>query len=153
MQFQLYRKENLPVITTETLRIGIPVLVSLIALSTVAVALEYIPTEYYLATSIICVALIFVAFKLSKNTRSKAFLRVEDTYLEYFSEDMDEIVQIGADEIEKVCTRFCEIQVYTRDHSVHRIDTSVIKKQQTRWEVKEMIKNLAQPHDLSTVVA
>lgn len=151
MQFHLSKNENLPSVNTEKLRAGIPILISVIALSTVALALEYIPTEYYLIASISCVILILIFVRLSKGSGNKIFLRVEDTYLEYFREDLDEMVQIGAEDIEKVCTRFCEIQVHTRDHAVHKIDMSVIKKQQTRWEVKEMIKGLAHLESVSTI--
>ncbi len=88
--------------------------------------------------------------KIFNKSLEDIYLKLEDNYLEYFSEEQEEMVQIPAENITKIITRFCELQIHTADSAVHRISMSYIKNVQTRWEVKEMIKQLAHINSFST---
>lgn len=150
MQFQIYRTENSIDSLKPKLRKGIPILLSVLALSTLSIILELIPLIYALINSISCIVLILLFRKFQKTSSQNVYLKLEDDYLEYFSEEREEMVQIPAENIAKIITRFCELQIHTHDNSVHRISMKYIKKEQTRWEVKEMIKQLAHINSFST---
>ncbi|WP_423147127.1 hypothetical protein [Rubrolithibacter danxiaensis] len=70
-------------------------------------------------------------------------LKIDNEGFDYFSFEEDKVIRIQAEEISKITTGFCELKVHTRDNLIHKINMAPIKKEQTRWEVKEMVKQLA----------
>jgi len=142
MQHNIYRT-NIPASFSlnERLFKGLSAILGMILLTAILAPLNISPTTYLLAGIF---AGITIAFIYRKRTgRKDLLLKIEDNGIEYFSEEHDAMIKIEAESIIRVSSRFCELHILTRDNTTHRIDMSSIKKEQTRWEVKEMVKQLA----------
>lgn len=144
MQHYIYRTNSSPsFVPSEKLTHGLPVALGAIILIAIISPLNINPVVYLLAGCIIAFLLIFIYKRRVTNERD-ILLKIEDHSIEYFSEERKEMITIATESITDIKTRFCELQILTRDNKIHKIDTSTFKTEQTRWEVKEMIKQLIQ---------
>ena len=147
MQYYIYTRENVISLPKQNFKTGIQLFLAALILSTAAALLQLIPQIYCLIAAICCVLLIavcsFIYKRYSSLFRKKVLIKVGQDSLQYFSGEKDEMIEIAAEDIVKVSTRFCELQVHTKDNTIHRISMASIKKEQARWEIKEMVKQLA----------
>jgi hypothetical protein len=141
MQHHVYRTNiSASFSLDERLFKGLSVLLGIILLTAILAPLNISPMAYLLAGIF---GSISIAFIYRKRTGEKDLLiKIEDNGIEYFSEERDEMIRIEAESIIKVSTRFCELHILTKDNTPHCIDLSLIKTEQTRWEVKETVKQL-----------
>lgn len=116
-------------------------LVFLIA-ATLLSSVVTLPAIFYLSN--IAILLLFSAglFLLIIKRKQTPFVKIEDRQLQYFCVVKKEIVTIPADEIIKVTTQFCELQIHTLNRT-HCLNLNHIKEEKQRWEIKEMIRKLA----------
>lgn len=147
MHYQIYRTKR--ALSREKLWWGVKGILLILTISTAAVALNLISPIFCLFNGIAGVIL-FIAYAKMFCLSKELFLKVEEGSLKYFSEEREEMIEIEAKDIEKITSRFCELHIHTRDNAVHRISMSPIKKEQTRWEIKEMIRQLAHMQSFST---
>lgn len=85
--------------------------------------------------------MIFLFFKIeSKN--QVPFIMIQDSKLEYFCPEKNKIITVFANDITNITTRFFELRIHTAE-KVHSINLEQVTEEKTRWEIKEMIKQLA----------
>lgn len=70
------------------------------------------------------------------------FLKIEEEAIEYFDFRENQLISIPVADIQSVTTRFGELHLCTAQRT-YCIDTTVIRNEKTRWEIKEMIKAMA----------
>lgn len=75
-------------------------------------------------------------------TKKPVYLSVSSSEITYFSDERNEAVTIQADEIEKIQTSFCTLQIHDKNDVLHSISLMNIKSPQTRWEIKEITKKM-----------
>ena len=147
MQYYIYKKEKLIALPRQNFKTGIHLFLAALILSTAAAVLQVIPQLYCLIAAACCALLVavcsFIHNRYSSLFKKKVVIEVGQDSIQYFSEEKNEMVEIAAEDIVKISTRFCELQVYTRDNTLHRINMESVKKEQARWEIKEMVKQLA----------
>ena len=144
MLHYIYRTNNTPALVPgERLSRALPIALGLIVLIAIISPLNISPVIYLLAGSIIAFLLIYFYRKKSRREKD-ILLKIEDHSIEYFSEEHNNLITIKTESITDIKTRFCELQIITRDNRIHKIDMSSFKTEQTRWEVKELVKQLVQ---------
>lgn len=85
-----------------------------------------------------------IAFSFLKlNSKDQVpFIRIQDSKLEYLCPHKNKIITVYANEITNITTRFFELRIHTASE-VHTINLEQITEVKKRWEVKEMIRQLA----------
>lgn len=71
-------------------------------------------------------------------------LEITDDKITYLSEEQNELISIQSEDIISIEHKFCELQIRTRDEQVHNINLLNTGSEQTRWEIKEHIKELTE---------
>ena len=100
------------------------------------------PSTLNISNMVLCL-LFIVAILLVKFARKQVpFIKIEDSNVYYFCPVKKEAVMISGNEITKVTTQFCELQIHTTTRT-HCLNMDKIKQEQQRWEIKEMIKKIA----------
>jgi hypothetical protein len=120
------------------------IFLSLLFLNTLGVALDITMPQVSLVNFVLGVVfLITLATIIHKRSRIP-FVNIHDDTLEYFNPEEGEIISIPSMEITKITTRFNELNIHTNDR-MHSLNLGLIRKEQTRWEIKEMIRRMARP--------
>ena len=120
------------------------IFLSLLFLNTLGVAFDITVPQLSLVNLVLGVVFL-IALATQINKRSKVpFVNIHDNTLEYFSPEEGEIISIPSVEIIKITTRFNELNIHT-DSRVHSLNMGLIRQEQTRWEIKEMIRRMAGP--------
>lgn len=118
------------------------IFLSLLFLNTVGVALDITVPQVSLVNLILCVCFL-IGLGTIINKKSKVpFVNIHDNTLEYFSPEEGQIISIPSMEITKITTRFNELNIHTNDR-MHSLNLGLIRQEQTRWEIKEMIRRMA----------
>lgn len=118
------------------------IFLSALVLITLFSSVAILPTAFYLANIVLCVFFIIVVVIFKFKKRPFAFVKIDEDQLQYFCPVKKEVIVIPKNEITKVTTQFCELQIHTYNHT-HCLNLKKIKQEQQRWEIKEMIKKLA----------
>lgn len=86
------------------------------------------------------IAFVLIVVLLTKNYKRQrvTFLKVDGHSIEYFCDQEERSVLISSDEITHVTTRFCELDIHTRD-KVHTLNMNMIRQEKKRWEIKQII--------------
>lgn len=116
-------------------------LVCLIA-TTLLSSVVTLPAVYFLSNIVILLLISAGLFLFVFKRKQTAFVKIEDRQLQYFCAVKKEIVMIPVNEIIKVTTQFCELQIHTSNRT-HCLNLNHIKEEKQRWEIKEMIRKLA----------
>lgn len=153
MQYQVYRDNNIMKLEEQKLFNLIRLLSLFVLTSTIGVVMDFFPQSFSLINSFLCIIIIALCYKAYGNIDNDLLLKVDGTCVVYFSNEEAKLISIQAEEISKITTAFCQLQVHTRDNNIHLINMEPIKKEKTRWEVKEMIKQLAKQQPQSFSVA
>lgn len=74
--------------------------------------------------------------------RKPLLLEITENDIIYLPENEKEQVTIHSEDIISITHRFCELQISTKDDKVHRINLMNTNSEQTRWEIKELVKSL-----------
>jgi len=74
--------------------------------------------------------------------RKPLLLQITDNEIIYLSEELNELVTINSTEIKGITHRFCELQIQTKDGVIHHVNLLNTGSEQTRWEIKDLIKSL-----------
>lgn len=118
------------------------IFLSLLFLNTLGVALDITMPQVSLLNLVLGVVfLIVLAAMINKRSRVP-FVNIHDDMLEYYNPEEGEIISIPSMEITKITTRFNELNIHTNDRT-HSLNLSLVRKEQTRWELKEMIRKMA----------
>lgn len=118
------------------------IFLSLLFLNTLGVALDITMPQVSLVNLVLGVVfLIVLAAMINKRSRVP-FVNIHDDMLEYYNPEEGEIISIPSVEITKITTRFNELNIHTNDRT-HSLNLSLVRKEQTRWELKEMIRKMA----------
>lgn len=118
------------------------IFLSLLFLNTLGVALDITMPQVSLLNLVLGVVfLIVLAAMINKRSRVP-FVNIHDDMLEYYNPQEGEIISIPSTEITKITTRFNELNIHTNDRT-HSLNLSLVRKEQTRWELKEMIRKMA----------
>jgi hypothetical protein len=118
------------------------IFLSLLFLNTLAVAFDVTMPQVSLLNLVLgIVFLIVLAAMINKRSRIP-FVNIHDDTLEYFNPEEGEIISIPSMDITRVTTRFNELNIHTQDR-MHSLNLGLIRKEQTRWELKEMIRRMA----------
>jgi hypothetical protein len=120
------------------------IFLSLLFLNTLGVALDITMPQVSLLNLVLGVVfLIVLAAMINKRSRVP-FVNIHDDMLEYYNPEEGQIISIPSMEITKITTRFNELNIHTNDRT-HSLNLSLVRKEQTRWELKEMIRKMARP--------
>ncbi len=117
----------------------------LVAITFVASFAE-IPSTIYAFNMALCLLFIMAILIVNFKKKHAPFVKIENNQLQYLCPVKRELVVIPIDEITKVSTQFCELQVHTSNRT-HCINLNKIKQEKQRWEIKEMIRKLAVQND------
>ena len=124
----------------------------LLLLNTVCIFLDITSSGFSTANIALGAAIVWIIWELSNRKQKITLVKINGDSIEYFSTDAEEMITIPAEEIVKVSTRFCELRIHT-EYDVHSINMSMIPKEQTRWEIKEMIRIVARGEHSSLSLA
>ena len=118
------------------------VFLSFLIVLTLVSSLAKAPSAFYVSNIALCLlfGVVLLLFKFKR--KQIPFVKIEDNQVQYFCPVKKEVILIPANEITKVSTHFCELQIHTYNRT-HCINMNKIKQEQQRWEIKEMIKKLA----------
>ncbi|NEU07833.1 hypothetical protein GZH53_05870 [Flavihumibacter sp. R14] len=120
------------------------IFLSLLFLNTLGVAFNITMPQLSLVNLVLGIVFL-IALATQINKRFKVpFVNIHDNTLEYFSPEEGEIISIPSLEITKITTRFNELNIHTSER-VHSLNLGLIRQEQTRWEIKEMIRRMARP--------
>lgn len=118
------------------------IFLSALVLITLFSSVAILPAAFYLINIALCFLLVVVVVVLNFKKKPVELLKVEEDQLQYFCPVKKEVVLIPINEITKVTTQFCELQIHTYNQT-HCLNLNKIKQEQQRWEIKEMIKKFA----------
>jgi len=125
------------------------IFLSLLFLNTLGVAFNITMPQLSLVNLVLgIVFLIALATQINKRLKVP-FVNIHDNTLEYFSPEDGEIISIPSMDITKVTTRFNELNIHTSER-IHSLNLGLIRQEQTRWEIKEMIRRMARPDGNNT---
>ncbi|MXV51443.1 hypothetical protein GS399_10720 [Pedobacter sp. HMF7647] len=145
MDKNLYVK-NLNLSTTKPTEILIPsLLLSAMVAGTITVAINAIP-NYFIYVNLGLGLLAIAMLKGSKKIvmgKKIAFLVINNDSIQYYCEESGENVVIEAEDIIGISTRFCALNIHTRDNQVHCIKMDSVTSEKERWEIKELTRQLA----------
>lgn len=119
-----------------------------LTLATLVVALEFAEPLFSIINALFAVALIIAILTKNYTRQIVTFLKIDNQGIEYFCAEEDRCISIAANEITHITTRFCELNIHTRD-KVHSLNMNMIRQEKKRWEIKEMIRQLANHQNLS----
>jgi hypothetical protein len=118
------------------------IFLSLLFLNTLGVALDITMPQVSLLNLVLGVVfLIVLAAMINKRSRVP-FVNIHDDMLEYYNPEEGEIISIPSTEITRITTRFNELNIHTNERT-HSLNLSLVRKEKTRWELKEMIRQMA----------
>lgn len=128
------------------------VFLSLLFLNTLAVAFDITMPQVSLLNFVLGVVFLIVLAAMMNKRSRVPFVNIHDDTLEYFNPKEGEIISIPANDITKVTTRFNELIIHTTE-GIHSLNLALIRKEQTRWELKEMIRTIARHEGQNADVA
>jgi hypothetical protein len=117
------------------------IFLSFLVVITLLSAFIEMPSALNLSNIILCLLLVAAVLLVKFKKKQVPFIKIEDNNLYYFCPVKKEAVMIPANEIVKVSTQFCELQIHTTTRT-HCLNLNNIKQEHRRWEIKETIKNL-----------
>lgn len=117
------------------------IFLSVLIAVTIFSSITEIPSAFYLCNIVLCLLFLITMIVVKFKKKQISFININHNQLEYFCPVKKELVTIRANEITKVTTQFCELQIHTINRT-HCLNMEKIKQESQRWEIKEMIKNL-----------
>ncbi|HEY0670517.1 MAG TPA: hypothetical protein VGD22_20200 [Sphingobacteriaceae bacterium] len=113
----------------------------IILLNTVGPVLNFDPELFSMANLAIAGISVITLIVLCIR-KGDVFIKIENDEIEYFDFQENQLVTIPVADIQSVTTRFGELHLSTSERR-YCIDMTVIRNENTRWEIKEIIKNMA----------
>ena len=117
------------------------IILSLLLLSTI-VAAFYNSAEFNLFFTMPALALIIVLAVLVNRRHKISFVDIKDGTLSYLNTDNGKMVSVPVHDITHISTRFCQLNVHTAE-GIHTLNLDMVRNEKTRWEIKEMIREIA----------
>ena len=114
----------------------------IILASTSTVYLQIIPAEVSMVNLLLCSALLLISLNADRIC-GILFVSVSDVSIQYYAEDRDQMIVIPVKDITGISSKFCRLFVHTQE-SIHSINLLYVKREKSRWELKEMIKQVVQ---------
>ncbi|WP_026898690.1 hypothetical protein [Daejeonella oryzae] len=118
------------------------IFLSLLFLNTLGVAFYFNFPALSLLNVILGLVFLAVMIKLISKRIKVPFVQIAGGTLKYFNPREGEMISVSAKDITHISTRFCELKVHTEE-SVHSLNLGLIRNEKTRWEIKEMIREMA----------
>jgi hypothetical protein len=110
-------------------------------LNTVGTAFNFTPEVFSMAnlavTAISIITLVALCIR-----KGDVFLKIANDEIEYFDFQEKQLISIPVAEIQNVSSRFGELILSTSERT-YCIDMTVIRNENRRWEIKEIIKSMA----------
>lgn len=148
MSNQLLVKQHMPAPVSGKTWLFFWIISSIILLTTVGAALNIAASTISLFNIFTILGLTAFAFIRNYKRQTVTFLKINESNIEYYCVEEKQMVQIPSEEIINVTTRFCELNIHTRD-KVHTLNIKMIRHEQQRWEIKQMIREIVASHKLS----
>jgi hypothetical protein len=117
------------------------IFLSVLLLFTSVIAIYNAPSQY-LITGVSGAAVLIAVVMLVTRRPKVPFVEIADGTLRYFDTEKGEMISVHVDEITHISTRFCELNIHTPEHT-HKLNLDLIRSEKTRWEIKEMIRDIA----------
>lgn len=124
------------------------IFLALLLLNTLGVAFKLTMPVLSLVNVFLSVVFLVVLLRIGNKRYRVPFVQIEDDVLNYYCPEQEEMIAVSAKEITGISTRFCELQLHTPDR-VHSLNLGLIRQEKTRWEIKEMIRQMARKERLS----
>ena len=116
------------------------IFLSLLLLTT-AVITFYNSTVLNLIIGIVFIMLLAIVMLVTRRHKVP-FVEIVDSTLNYFDTNKGEMVSVQVHEITHISTRFCQLDVHTAEN-IHSLNLGLVRNEKTRWEIKEMIREMA----------
>jgi hypothetical protein len=141
MQINLSKQNSINVSKRNLSSVTILVVVLIVFIT--VIAMVSIPGYGTLITGSIVIIAILRQLIVAIN-KKPLLLKITKNSIVYLSEERNELISIASDEIKEITHRFCELQILTKDDSIHHINLLNTDSEQTRWEIKELSKQLTE---------
>ena len=116
------------------------IFLSLLLLATLVIAF-YNATPLNLTIAVVCI--IFLAAVMLITRRHKVpFVEIVNGNISYFDSGKGEMVTVPVHDITHISTRFNQLNVHTAEN-IHSLNLGLIRNEKARWEIKEMIREMA----------
>lgn len=117
------------------------IFLSLLVIATLLSSVAEMPSVFYVSNMVLCVLFIVTILLVSLVKKRTPLVKIADNNVYYLCPVTKEAITIPANEIIKVTSQFCELQIHTSTRT-HCLNMDKIKQESQRWEIKEMIKKL-----------
>ncbi|MBC7744685.1 MAG: hypothetical protein H7096_06245 [Flavobacterium sp.] len=118
------------------------IFLSLLLLNTLGVAFDITIPQLSLVNLILGVVFLIIVLRQINKRMRVPFVNIHDETLEYFCHEEGQIISIPSTDITKITTKFNELIIHTSER-MHSLNMGLIRQEQTRWEIKEMIRKMA----------
>ncbi len=118
------------------------IFLSLLFLNTLGVAFDITIPQLSLVNMVLGLAFLVLLIMQFTKRLKVPFLNIHDSTLEYYSQEEGQIISIPATAINQITTKFNQLNIHTQER-IHSLNLGLIRQEQTRWEIKEMIREMA----------
>lgn len=122
------------------------IFLSVLVLITFFSSVSVLPPAFYLTNLVLGLLFVVTVVIIKLKNKPEEFVKIEENNLQYYCPIKKELIIIPVQEITNITTHFCELQIHTLNRT-HCINLNKIKQEQQRWEIKEMIKEIALKND------
>ncbi|MBC7915231.1 MAG: hypothetical protein H7Y07_14020 [Pyrinomonadaceae bacterium] len=141
MQTHLFKQNSINASKNNLSSLSIYMTVAFVILTIAAIIL--IPGYSTLITGIVIIVTSVRHLIISIN-KKPLLLEITESKIVYLSEERNELVTINPEEIRTISHKFCELQIQTKDDTIHHVNILNTGSEQTRWEIKELTKRLTE---------
>jgi len=137
LHIQHYRSSN----NDASLWIYSMIFLSLLFMNTVGVAFYYISDTLILLNVFLSATFLWLTIAHFKKRNRVPFIEISEGSLNYWDQTKEEIVSVSAKDITQISTKLCQLKLHTQEQ-IHVLNLNLIKKEQTRWEIKENVRRM-----------
>lgn len=102
----------------------------------------YNSTTINLIIAATCMLFLTALIMLITRRHKVPFVEIADGTLSYFDTAKTQMVSVNVHDITHISTRFCQLDIHTEENT-HSLNLGLIRNEKTRWEIKEMIREMA----------
>ena len=117
------------------------IFLSLLLLNTVGVAFYYFSDALILLNVLLSAAFLWLTIAHFIKRNRLPFIEISEGSLNYWDQTKEKIVSVSAKDITQISTKLCQLKLHTPDQ-IHVVNLNLIKKEQTRWEIKENVRKM-----------
>ncbi|MEJ7780638.1 MAG: hypothetical protein WKF68_13735 [Daejeonella sp.] len=117
------------------------IFLSLLFMSTVGAAFYYFSDLLILLNVLLSSVFLGLTIAHFIKRNRLPFIEISEGSLNYWDPAKEEIVSVSAKDITQISTKLCQLKLHTPDQ-IHVVNLNLIKKEQTRWEIKENVRKM-----------